>query len=204
MARNEAFAVFAFDLPATGILFPGDGLDPGSKSDVLAKIEAIRDMIGVPAYLPLRRHDLAPVPLLLEFFAETVGVLDGGHIASRARVPVPVPRATDIVGRFQNADRMSRPAKPVQRIHPRKPGPDDNHVKFLTGSHSPIIPCRKRRQIMPRICECCRQLSAGRPLSPWGCARTRVRALSTQIPDFVMSAVRHKFSRQMRPRVLFR
>ena len=80
---------------AIGRLVEHGALDAGVELDVRPQVEAVGDMVGVFQNLRLRRVALAPVPFLLQFFGERIGILHALDVAARAGIAVPVPGAAD-------------------------------------------------------------------------------------------------------------
>ena len=54
--------------------------------------------------------------------------VDALHVGPGAGVSIPVPRATDVVGRLECPCGQSHPAQPVQQVQPGEPGADDDDV----------------------------------------------------------------------------
>ena len=59
------------------------------------QVEAVGNMVGIFQDLRLRRVAFAPVPFLLQFIGERIGILHALDVAARAGIPVPVPGAAD-------------------------------------------------------------------------------------------------------------
>ena len=64
---------------------------------------------------------------------EAVHVVDAWDVDAGTWIPVPVPRAAEVVGRFENAQTVVGPAQPVSKIEARKPRTDndDVHIRFF-------------------------------------------------------------------------
>ena len=80
---------------AIGALVEHGAFDAGVELDVGAQIEPVRDVVGVFQDFRLRRVALAPVPFLLQFVGERIGILHAFDVAARAGIAVPVPGAAD-------------------------------------------------------------------------------------------------------------
>src|SRR5204862_106975 len=83
-----------------GRVVPRGRGDASVELDVVAQVEAIRDVVRVLEDLGLRCVALGPIPLLLELVGELVRVLHALDVAARARVAVPVPGAADATARL--------------------------------------------------------------------------------------------------------
>ena len=106
-----------------------------------AQIEPVGDVVGVFQDLRLRRIALAPVPFLLQFVRERIGILHALDVAARAGIAVPVPGAADIAALLIDPHRQSQPAQPVQHVHSGKAGADHDDIVGLGGAAGF---CRKR------------------------------------------------------------
>ena len=71
---------------------------PSIELDVAAQIEPVGHVVEVGEDLGLAGVALAPLPLLLEFVGELVGVLHALDIAAGTRIAVPVPGTPDAAG----------------------------------------------------------------------------------------------------------
>jgi len=96
--------------------------------NVLAQIEFVRDVIEIAKGFRLRGEMLRPVPFLEKFLREGKSIAVTLGIESCARVAIPVPGAADIAARLEDAHRESQLAKPVELVHTRHPGADDDGV----------------------------------------------------------------------------
>ena len=104
--------------------------DAGVELDIGAQIEAVGDVVGVFQNLRLRRVALAPVPFLLQFVGERIGILHALDVAARAGIAVPVPGAADAAALLVDPRRQS---------HARAAG------AACTCRQSPRRPRRRRR-----------------------------------------------------------
>ena len=127
------------------------------------QIEAVGDVVGVFQDLRLRRVALAPVPFLLQFVRERIGILHALDVAARAGIAVPVPGAADIAALLIDPDRQSQPAQPVQHVHSGKTGAD----------HDDIVDLRRRRTGFCRKW-IARRTSVSRSLGSFSCCRTSI------------------------------
>src|SRR5229473_7392567 len=121
-------------------------------------------MVGVSQNFVLRRVALAPVPFLLQFVRERIGILHALDVAACPRVAVPVPGAADVAALLIDPHRQSLPAQSVQHVHSGKARADyDDIVSFsacgvafagngLHGGHSnsPKISLVLRSAFYPR------------------------------------------------------
>ena len=151
----EPGAIFGGDQPATGLLIEVGGNHPGVEIDVGTEIEAVGDVIGVAENFRLGRHDLSPVPFLLEFFGKTIGVFDARDVAASAWIAIPVPGASDVTSSFDRADGQSGSAKTVQRVHAAEPGADDDHVDVSCRCACCFICCTRCRTHECPLCSKC-------------------------------------------------
>ena len=83
VGRNSLAAV-CLDDPVARLLIENGGDDSRVEDDILPQIEAFGHVVDIAQDLRLARVALAPLPFLLEFFGELIGVLDALRIASRA------------------------------------------------------------------------------------------------------------------------
>jgi hypothetical protein len=76
----------------------------------------------------LRRHELGPVPFLLEVRELGEHVLDALDVDASAGVAVPVPGAADCVAPFEHLHLEAGLAQLVQRVQTGEAGADDHDV----------------------------------------------------------------------------
>ena len=107
--------------------------DPGAEADVAAQVEPIGHVIGVLQDFRLRCEAFGPVPLLLQFVGELVGILHALDVAARARITVPVPGAAHAVAGLEDASPQTELARLVQHVQTREAGTDDDHVEGFGG-----------------------------------------------------------------------
>ena len=139
---GDGLAVGCRHRPAVGALVEGGAIDAGIELNVGAQIKAVGDVVGVFQDLGLRRVALAPVPFLLQFFGERIGILHALDVAARAGITVPVPGAADVAALLVDADRKTLPAQPVQHIHAGKACADHDDIVGLGVLGA--VSCRKR------------------------------------------------------------
>src|SRR5436305_397560 len=73
-------------------------------------------MVQIAQDLRLGGVLLRPLPVPLPVGIEAVHVVDAGHIDSRTRIPVPVPRAAEVVGRFEYAQSAAGAAQTIGEV----------------------------------------------------------------------------------------
>ena len=110
------------------VVVPDRPLDRRLEPDVAAEVVPIGDVLEVAQDLGLGGVLLRPLPLAFEFGVERVLVVEALDVAARARVAVPVPGATDVIGGLERHRRHAEPAQPVQQIEAGHAGADDDHV----------------------------------------------------------------------------
>jgi hypothetical protein len=96
--------------------------------DVATQIEPVGDVVGVTQDLGLGGVALGPFPVLLQRIGELVGILHALDVAPRTGIAVPVPGAADAAAGFQHGRLEAQPAQPMQQVHAREPGADDDGV----------------------------------------------------------------------------
>ena len=116
----HAVAAVGLDVPAFCVFIERRRGHARVEHDMPAKIEAIGDMVGVGEDFGLRRVFLRPVPLLVQFLREGERVLHALDVATRARIPVPVPGAADAAAGLEHPRRKAEPAQAMQHVHPGK------------------------------------------------------------------------------------
>ena len=137
--RFERFAGFARQAPAPRIVLPFHFRDARVELHVAPQIEFVSDVIGVAQDVVLRGEHFRPVPLLLELRREAVRIFEARHVAARAGVTIPVPRAADVRAGFERLHREAEFAEPVHGVHAGETGADDEHVGLIwTSRFSPL------------------------------------------------------------------
>jgi hypothetical protein len=126
--RGHGLAVGRGHRPDIGAFIERGAFDAGIEPNIRAQLEPVSDMVGVFENLGLRRVTFAPVPFLLQFVGERIGILHAFDIAARAGIPVPIPGAADIAALLVNPHRQSEPPQPVQHVHPGKAGADHDDI----------------------------------------------------------------------------
>jgi len=127
----------------------------------------------------LRRVALAPVPFLLQFVRERIGILHAFDVAARPGIAVPVPGAADIATLLIDPHREPLPAQFVQHVHAGKTGAGHDDVVGLGACGLAPWPTwiagrtfelpRFLQAVIPAFypgCECARAKNAGIPLQP--------------------------------------
>ena len=130
VAARDLFARAQFDAPHRRALVPSGALDARGELDVSAQVMPVGDMVQVLEDLGLCRVLLGPLPLLVEFGIEAVGVVDALDVAARTGVAVPVPRASDVVGRLEDAERKAEFSEAMDRIEAGEARADHHHVEI--------------------------------------------------------------------------
>ena len=130
--RRDRVTVIGVDHPAAGRLVEVRAGDACLELDVGTQVEPVRDVVCVLEDLGLCGVPLRPLPLLLELVREAVGVLHALDVTARTGIAVPVPRAADARAGFVDPSRQTEAAHPMEHVHAREPGADDNGVVDLT------------------------------------------------------------------------
>ncbi len=125
---RDPLAGIRFDLPAARAFVEMRGRHGGVEVDVLAQVEPVGHVIRIGENIRLRREFLRPVPFLLQFLVEGVGVLHALDVAAGTRVAVPVPGAADTAAALEDPRGKPEAAQAMQEIETRKSGADDNRV----------------------------------------------------------------------------
>src|SRR5262249_42218145 len=127
-SRRRSPAVRGGYGPTVRVFVEGASLDGRVELDVGTEIEPIPHVVGVAQNSRLRRVAFAPVPLLLQFVRERIGILHALDIAAGAWIAVPVPGPPDARALLVDAHRESKAAQPVEHVHSGKAGPDHDNV----------------------------------------------------------------------------
>ncbi len=133
--RCDLLAGVGGDPPGCARLVEVSADDSRLERDVAAQVEPVGDVLRVPQDLRLRGIALGPLPFLLQGVVEAVRVLHALRVAACARVPVPVPRATHVRAGLEHRHPQLEPPRPVQHVHPGKPGPHDHHINIDATRH---------------------------------------------------------------------
>lgn len=102
------------DAPALCCFISHGGCHALVEAVVLTHVEAVSDELEVPQNLGLRCIALAPTSGVLQLRVERVRVVQALHVAARARVAAPVPRAAHVRTGF-NAENAVASALGVDR-----------------------------------------------------------------------------------------
>ncbi len=123
--RRHRLAVGGGHRPPIGAFVERHPIDAGIELDVAAQVKPVGDMVGVFQNFRLRRVALAPVPFLLQFVGERIGILHAFDVAARTGIAVPVPGAADIAALLIDPHRQSHAraacAACTFRQSPRRP-----------------------------------------------------------------------------------
>ena len=130
-AGVETLAGGGLDDPAVAAAVEAGGGDAGAELDVAAEVEAVDDVFEVAQDFGLGGVALGPLPFLLEFGREAVGVVEALGIAAGAGVAVPIPRAAHAIGGLEHADVEAEfVAQDMQLIEPGEPGSNDHRIQL--------------------------------------------------------------------------
>jgi hypothetical protein len=128
---RDRIAVGSRHRPDVVILVERGAIDPCVELDIGPQAKTVGNMAGVFQDFRLRRVALAPLPLLLQFVGERIGILHALDVAACPRIAVPVPGTADIAALLIDAHRQPQPAQPVKHVHAGKTGPDHHDVITL-------------------------------------------------------------------------
>src|ERR1700712_3044433 len=92
-----------FDSPQSQTLVVMRGAHFGLKIDVRSQAKAVRNMIGIGAYVGMTGELLRPIPFLLQLVVKAIGILHAFHVTTRAGIAIPVPGTSDAVTAFETA-----------------------------------------------------------------------------------------------------
>ena len=139
-ARRGDEAVVAGDLPRARVVVPPGGHHAGVEPDVAPQVEAVGHVLEVPERLGLRAEVLGPRPLVEQLGRERVAVRVALGVEPRARVPVPVPGATDVGAGLETEGRQAELAEAEELVEARHAGADDDGVVLCGfGRHRPSM-----------------------------------------------------------------
>ncbi len=124
--------------PGAGVVVEHGAGDGRAERDIAAQVEAVGDVLEVAQDLGLRGVALRPPPLGQQLRREGVGVVDALDVAARARVPVPVPGAADVVAPLEGAGAQPEGAQAMEQVEAREAGADDRDIEL--GCFG--LPCR--------------------------------------------------------------
>ena len=88
-------------------------------------------MVGVIEYFRLRRHHFSPLPLLLQLRRKAERVFDTRHVATCARIAVPIPSTTYVFASLKHARGQSSLTQFVQQVHAREASTDHHDIKLI-------------------------------------------------------------------------
>ena len=114
-------------VPAVGFRIELQALHRVGQTDGIAQAKAVGHVVGIAFKIGLGGKLLRPVPFLLEFIVEAIGIFDALDINPRAGVAVPVPRAADAIARFKAHDLVIIAQTP-DRVKAGEPRPDHDNV----------------------------------------------------------------------------
>ena len=135
VATGRRRAVIGADLPQCRVVVPGRAVDARREPHVAPQVVLVGDEAEVAEDLRLCGVALGPLPLFVELRVPAVGVVDALHVAPRAGIPVPVPRAADVVARFDGDRCESHLSETMQQVQPGEAGADDHHVDIRGAIH---------------------------------------------------------------------
>ena len=145
VARDDHIAAISPDGPAVGVGVELRGHDARVALDACAQLEPVGHVVDVLKDLGLAGKAFGPVPLLLEFLGERVGILCAFDVAARARIAIPEPGAANIAAGLEHLHLVAQAPQAIERIQPGKTGADHDDVEstgltagvgFFVYSHS--------------------------------------------------------------------
>ena len=98
---------------------------------MLSQAKPVGGNVDVIKDFALARETFGPLPFLLKFLGEGVGVLQALDIATRAWIPIPEPGTADAIALLEDNGRQTQPLQPIQRIQPGKSCSDNDGVVSL-------------------------------------------------------------------------
>ena len=123
IAHAITLSRFRGHVPAVRCFVKVRSRDASVEADIAPKIELFRHVVEIAQDLGRPGIALRPSPFLEQLFGEEVAVGVALRVASRARIAVPVPRAAEIGGGFQDLDRKPQPvAQAKQLVQPGETG----------------------------------------------------------------------------------
>src|SRR5262249_34225963 len=131
-SRRRSPAVRGGYGPTVRVFVEGASRDGCIELGVGTEIESVGNMVGVAQDFRLRRVAFAPVPLLLQFVRERIGILHALDIAASAWIAVPVPGPPDARALLVDSRRESKAAQPVEHVHSGKAGTNHDDVVVPT------------------------------------------------------------------------
>src|SRR5262249_32252413 len=131
-SRRRSPAVRVVCGPTVRVSVEGPSRDGCIELDVGTEIESVGNMVGVAQDFRLRRVAFAPVPFLLQFVRERIGILHALDIAASAWIAVPVPGPPDARALLVDAHRKSKVPQPVEHVHSGKAGANHHDVVIPT------------------------------------------------------------------------
>ena len=140
--------------PAAGALVEMRRDHPGVEGDVPPQVEPVGHMVQVAQQLRLGGVALAPLPFVLQFLGEGIGIFLALDIHPGPGIAVPVPGAADPVAGLPGMGGQPHAPELVQEIEARKAGADNGNVEFGRVGHG----------VSRSVCcsGCCRRLARGR------------------------------------------
>src|SRR3954462_8697058 len=100
-------------MPQRGFVVPVRLLDSSREGDVAAQVVFVGDVVEIAQNLGLGGVLFGPLPAAAPLGIEAVHVIDAGYVDPGTRIPVPVPRAADIIARLEDAHGMPGAAQPM-------------------------------------------------------------------------------------------
>src|ERR1700722_1714302 len=124
-ARHDEFgrksvALVRLDVPTVCLFVEMGCCNRRREDQVLAQVEAIRDMFQIGADFGLARISLGPLPFPVEFCVEAVAIDPAFGVGARAGVAVPIPSAANAAGLVDKAD--VQPQIVLQLVKHHQPG----------------------------------------------------------------------------------
>src|SRR4029078_3722637 len=95
-------------------------------------------MVQITQNLRLGGVLLRPLPVALPVGIEAVHVVDAGYVDPGTPIPVPAPRAAEVVARFEYAQSMAGAAEPVGKVEARNARADDDDIYIGSRAVCPV------------------------------------------------------------------
>jgi hypothetical protein len=122
-------AVAGPDDPEAGRLVEDDAFDARVELEVAAKTETVGDVVEIALDLRLCGVALAPLPVLLKFFRELIGILQALGVSALAGIAVPEPGAAEPGAFLESANRKPESLQAMNRVNTGEAGAHHNGVE---------------------------------------------------------------------------
>ena len=121
-------SVLKRDAPAPRLFLVGCSRNPAPELDVTPQVELVGDIVTIAQGFRLAGKMLGPFPFLQQFLRKGIAIGIAFGIEARAGIAIPVPGAADIGASLEHTDAQAQLTQPVELIHARQPGADDDGV----------------------------------------------------------------------------